>query len=111
MPFKHLSPDQFGFDLLKAMQAAFDAGCERLRLDESDPMRATLATTIIELATEGPAPDQLFKPVLLERVLLERALEKMSERKKRSDSRFQKLRKVLPPIGKRRSGNQADHSC
>jgi hypothetical protein len=111
VPFKHLSADQFGFDLLTAMQAAFDAGCQRLRLDESDPMRATLATTIIELATEGPAPDQLSERVLLERVLLERALEKISKRTKRSDSRFRKLRKVLSPIGKRRSGDQADHSC
>ena len=74
-------------------------------LAESDPMRATLATTIIELATEGPA-DQPF-----ERVLLERALEKMSKREKQSDFRFKKLRKVLPAIGKRRRVDQADHSC
>jgi hypothetical protein len=83
------------------MQAAFDAGCERLSLAESDPMRATLATTIIELATEGPA-DQLFERVLFECALFERALEKMSKIKKRRDSRFQKLRKVLPLTGKRR---------
>jgi len=91
VPFKHLSPDQFDFDLLKAMQAAFDAGCERLKLDERDPMRTTLATTIIELVTEGTRDH-----------LLERALEKMTQTRKHGASSFRKLRNVLSPGETRR---------
>ena len=91
MPFRHLSPDQFSFDLLKAMQSAFDAGCESLRLDQNDPMRTKLATIIIELASEGTRDH-----------LLERALEKMSQTNKSGISSFQKLRNVLSPSETRR---------
>lgn len=54
MPFRHIPPEQFGVDLLKLMQAAYDAACERLDIDgTSDPRSAKLANIIIELAAKG----------------------------------------------------------
>ena len=53
MPFRHLSPGQFGLDTLKLMQQAFDTICTKRQIDESDARRVTLANEIIRLATEG----------------------------------------------------------
>jgi hypothetical protein len=53
MPFRHVPPGQFDFDTLKLMQQAYDAVCEKLKLDASDPRRVEFATAIIAAAADG----------------------------------------------------------
>ncbi len=59
MPFRHIK--QFDADTLRNMTQAFDAACERLKLDPDNPERGELATVIIELASRGERdPSKLF---------------------------------------------------
>ena len=51
MPFRNIQ--EFDSETLRKMTQAFDACCERLRLDSDDPQRSELATKIIELAATG----------------------------------------------------------
>jgi hypothetical protein len=51
MPFRHIQ--EFDSDTLRIMTQAFEACCERLRLDSDDPQRGDLAAKIIELASTG----------------------------------------------------------
>jgi hypothetical protein len=59
MPFRDV--EGFDADTLRNMTQAFDAACDRLRLDEADPMRGELAAEIVELASRGERdPAKLF---------------------------------------------------
>jgi len=53
MPFRHVPPGQFDFDTLKLMQQAYDAVCDKLKIDPTDPRRVELATAIIAAAADG----------------------------------------------------------
>jgi hypothetical protein len=59
MPFR----DTKGFDLetLGKMTQAFDAACDRLKLEADDPARGELALKLVELASRGERdPAKLF---------------------------------------------------
>ncbi|MCX7312788.1 MAG: hypothetical protein WCG92_20770 [Hyphomicrobiales bacterium] len=59
MPFRDIK--QFDSDTLRGMSQAFDAACDRLKLDPDNPQRGDLAFKIIELASEGERdPAKLF---------------------------------------------------
>ena len=59
MPFRDIK--QFDSDTLRIMTQAFDAACDRLKLDPENAQRGELAFKIIELASEGERdPAKLF---------------------------------------------------
>jgi hypothetical protein len=53
MPFRNVPAGQFDVQTLELMQNAFDAVCRQHGIDSGDPRRERLATSIVELATEG----------------------------------------------------------
>ena len=59
MPFRNIK--EFDTETLRSMTQAFDAACDRLKLDPDDPQRGDLAAKIIELAAAGERdPGKLF---------------------------------------------------
>jgi len=59
MPFRNIK--EFDTETLRGMTQAFDAACDRLKLDPDDPQRGDLAAKIIELAAAGERdPGKLF---------------------------------------------------
>jgi hypothetical protein len=65
MPFRNIQ--EFDSETLRTMTQAFDACCERLKLDTDDPQRGELASKIIELASMGERdPGRLFARALEE---------------------------------------------
>jgi hypothetical protein len=54
MAFRHVQPGQFSVDLLKQMQAAYDAICFQLKIDgTTDPRSSNIANIIMDLAAKG----------------------------------------------------------
>jgi hypothetical protein len=54
MAFRHVQPGQFSVDLLKQMQAAYDAVCLQLKIDGTiDPRSSKIANIIMDLAAKG----------------------------------------------------------
>jgi hypothetical protein len=54
MPFRKIPPGQFSVDLLKQMQAAYDAICLQLKIDgTTDPRSSNIANIIMDLAAKG----------------------------------------------------------
>ena len=59
MPFRDIKG--FDRDVMRNMTQAFDAACDRLRLQPDDPERDELAKVIVELASRGERdPAKLF---------------------------------------------------
>ena len=59
MPFRDIK--QFDLETLQKMTQAFDAVCDRFKLEPDNPERSHLATVIIELAGRGERdPAKLF---------------------------------------------------
>ena len=54
MPFRHIPPGQFSYDLLKQMQNAYDQVSVALQINgTNDPRTSQLANIIMDLAAKG----------------------------------------------------------